>query len=452
MSVPAQGRPSYAAVLRLPYARRTFGATLLGRLSYGMLTLSVMLAVTRATGSYAAAGTIMALFGATSVFLSPVRAALVDRHGPRLALLPMALLYASLLGALAAASWRPGAPAFLLGAIAAAAGAATPPLGPSMRAIWRELTDEQPLLQRAYSLDGVAEEMLLISGPLLVGALVQIAPPAAGVVVSALLVGVGTFAFVMSPAVRDVRPTAVAKAAAHSEARLQGARALLTPVVVAAGVGLSLGAMDLLVLAFATERHHGDDVVAWVLAALSAGSAVGGLLNGAVNWRIGARVRLPLLAVGLGLALAAAGLAPGVGALTVAVACAGFFVAPTLTTAYLLADEVAPPERRTQAGAWVNTAVNAGISGGTAVAGLLAARLPLEVCFALAGSVTLLAALACSVRKPKTAGLPLGEGSPTSREPALSKQSPAPSAAPPGSPSTKLKSPAAHAPESPPQL
>jgi MFS family permease len=197
--------------------------------------------------------------------------------------------------------------------------------------------------------------------------------------------------------------------------------------------------MDLLVLAFATERHHGDDVVAWVLAALSAGSAVGGLLNGAVSWRTGARVRLPLLAAGVGLALAAAGLAPGLGALTVAVVCAGFFVAPALTTAYLLADEVTPPGRRTQAGAWVNTAVNAGISGGTAAAGLLAARLPLGVCFALAGGVTLLAALACAGRKPKTAGPPLGE------------ESPASSAAPPGSPSTGPKSPAAHAPGSPPR-
>ncbi|MDG4865418.1 MFS transporter, partial [Streptomyces sp. T-3] len=201
----------------------------------------------------------------------------------------------------------------------------------------------------------------------------------------------------------------VPEAEARSGARLQGVRALLTPVVVAAAVGLALGAMDLLILAFAADRHHGDDVVAWVLAALSAGSAVGGLLNGAVNWRTNTRVRLPLMAVGLGLSLAAAGLAPGVGTLTVAVACAGFFVAPALTTAYLLADEVAAPGRRTQAGAWVNTAVNAGISGGTAVAGLLVARLPLGVCFALAGGVTLLAALACVGRRAKQAHRPLGD-------------------------------------------
>lgn len=64
-------RPSYAAVLRMPYAKRTFTAALVGRLSYGTVSLAVMLAVSRATGSYAVAGTVMALFGAASVFLTP---------------------------------------------------------------------------------------------------------------------------------------------------------------------------------------------------------------------------------------------------------------------------------------------------------------------------------------------------------------------------------------------
>ncbi|MHA5052008.1 MFS transporter [Streptomyces sp. SD15] len=391
-------RPSYAAVLRIPYARRTFTTALLGRLSYGIVSLSVMLTVTRATGSYAVAGTVMALFGATSVLLSPGRAALVDRYGPRRALVPMALTYAGLLTALAAVGWRPGAPPVVLGAVAVAAGACTPPLGPTMRTVWAELAGDRPLLlQRAYSLDGVAEEVLFVSGPLLVGVVVQFAPPAAGVALSALLVAVGTLAFVTSPAVRDVPPAAV-KAAHSGAARPHGARALARPVVVAATVGLSLGAVDLLVLAFAEQRHQGDGAVAWVLAALSAGSAVGGLLNGAVNWRVSARVRLPLLAAGLGLALAAAGLAPSLGTLTVAVACAGFFVAPALTTSYLIADESVPPGHRTQAGAWVNTAVNAGISGGTAATGLLVGRLPLSACFAISGGVALLAALASSAR------------------------------------------------------
>jgi MFS family permease len=409
-------RPSYAALFHIPH---TFTASLVGRLSYGLVSLAMMLTVTRATGSYAVAGTVMALFGAMSVFLSPARAALIDRYGPRRALTPMACLYATLLAAFAAAAWRPGAPAVVLGALAVAAGTCTPPLGPTMRAVWGEVVEDKLLLQRAYSLDGVAEEILFVSGPLLVGAVVQVAPPAAGVALSALLVWAGTLAFVLSPVVAGVR-AAAGKKSARFGSRSRGGRVLVQPVVVAAGVGLSLGAIDLLVMAFARQRHHGDDMVAWVLAALSVGSALGGLLNGAVNWRRSARVRLPLQVGGLGLALLAAGPAPGLGTLTLAVTCAGFFVAPALTTSYLIADEAAPPGYRTQAGAWVNTAVNAGNSGGAAGVGLLVGHLSLGLCFALSGAVAVAAGL-ISVRGVRTTPRPLrgaGNGATSQGQPA----------------------------------
>ncbi|MFD5187813.1 MFS transporter [Streptomyces sp. NPDC058357] len=391
--------PSYATVLRTRHAARTFGAALLGRLSYGMVSLSLMLAVNAATGSYSVAGAVMALYGATSVFLSPARAALIDRHGPRRVLPPLAGVYAVLLGALAYATWRPGAPAFLLGALAAAAGAGTPPLGPVMRTLWSGLVADRELLRRAYSLDGVAEELLFVSGPLLVGVVVKFAPPAAGIVVSAALILVGTLALVSSPAVRG-RGAGVApsddKAAGPEDPpvgrRLLGIVGLRHAVLVTAAVGLCLGGLDLLVVAFAEQRHQGAGAVSWVLAALSAGSAVGGLAYGAVSWRASNRARLPLLAAGLGVAVVAAGLSPGVYVLAALAAVAGLFVAPALTTAYLIADESVGAGSRTQAGAWVNTAVNAGSSVGAAAAGLLVDRLPPAVCFAVAAVPALLCA------------------------------------------------------------
>ncbi|WP_320776734.1 MFS transporter [Streptomyces sp. CRN 30] len=413
-------RPSYAAVFRVPHARGAFTAALVGRLSYGTVSVALMLCVTRATGSYAVAGTVMALFGATGVFLSPYRAALVDRHGPRRALIPMALLYATLLCALAAAGGVTGLPWPVLAVTAALAGACTPPLGPTMRAVWSALLPDRALLRRAYSLDGVAEELLFVTGPLLVGVVVGVASPAAGVVLSALLVAAGTVAFALSPATRALSPAgpaAGAKERTSAGERAARRRALLQPVAVAAGVGLSLSAVDLLVVAFAGRHGLGDDTVAWVLAALSAGSAVGGLLNGAVAWRGSARARLPYLAAGLGLALAAAGLAPALSALVVAVACAGLFVAPALTTTYLIADEDAAPGFRARAGAWVNTAVNAGSSAGAAATGLLVERLPLPLCFALAGAVSVAAALGPVVTFPSA------RGRAGARTPAASRQS-----------------------------
>nr|WP_237526215.1 MFS transporter [Streptomyces sp. SID4913] len=370
---------------------------MLGRLSYGVAPLSLLLALKDATHAYSVAGAAMALFGVASVTLSPARAALIDRYGPRRAVPPMAGLYAALLTVIALATWSPGAPALLLSGLTTAAGACTPPLGPVMRALWSGLVPDRELLQRAYSLDSVAEELMYVTAPLLVGIVVTVTVPAAGVLAGAVLVFVGAVALVTSPAVsRAARPKQPAAGGPGApRLRLRGIVDLRHAVLVTAAVGLGLGALDLLVVAF-TERLHRAAAVSWVLAALSAGSAVGGLAYGAVRWRSASRVRLPVVAAALGAALLAAGMSPRLYVLVALVAVAGLFVAPALTTAYLIADESVDAARRTQAGAWVNTAFNAGSAGGTAAVGLLVDRLPLALCFALAAAPALLCAASVS--------------------------------------------------------
>jgi hypothetical protein len=254
-----------------------------------------------------------------------------------------------------------------------------------MRALWSELVTDRDVLRRAYSLDGVAEELLFVAGPALVGALTAFATPAAGILLSAFLNVAGTCFFVTSPALPGPRAGSGGRKPATG-------RGLLPPVAVALGVGLALSGVELLVTAFATERPYGTALVPWILGALSAGSALGGLVNGAVRWRTPARTRLYRLAAALGLVIAAAGFAPGLWTLTGAMALAGAFVAPALTTAYLLADEAAGEGARTRAGAWVNMGVNAGSSGGVVVAGLLIGRMPLELCFVLTGGTALMSA------------------------------------------------------------
>ncbi|MGW9046579.1 MFS transporter [Streptomyces lydicus] len=400
-------------MLRTRYACRTFGAALLGRLSYGMVSLSLVLAIKEATDSYAVAGTVMALFGLTSVFLSPVRAGLVDRYGLRQALLPMAAAYALLLTGLAFATAWPGASGILLGILAVPAGACTPPLGPVMRTLWSDLVPDRRLLQRAYSLDTVAEELLFVTGPLLVGLLVQVAAPSVGLAASAALILIGSLALSSSRAVRGW--TGREKAPAEptlSKGLVPGKRSsplrrwlrhgdpgLRQAITVSAAVGMCLGAFDLLVIAFADE-HRNPSMVAWVLAALSGGSAIGGLVYGTVPWRASSRLRLAFLAVALGLPLAIMGLSPHPYILIAWAAIGGLFVAPALTTAYLIADECADPASRTRAGAWVNTAFNAGSAGATAAIGLLVGRLPLPVCFALAAAPAVLSA-ATALHRPR---------------------------------------------------
>ncbi|MEU6424912.1 hypothetical protein ABZ860_03370 [Microbispora sp. NPDC046973] len=79
--------------------------------------------------------------------------------------------------------------------------------------------------------------------------------------------------------------------------------------------------------------------------------------------------------------------------MSVLVGVAGLFVAPALT-AYMLADKVAAPDSKTQAGAWVNAAFNTGNAVGSASMGLLVGQLTLAASFAVGALPSLLGALA----------------------------------------------------------
>ncbi|MFE4516906.1 MFS transporter [Kitasatospora sp. NPDC056783] len=404
---------SYVTVLRTPGAVRLFGAALIGRLSYGVVPLSLVLAVTGATGSYARAGWLMALFSISGVLISPLRAGLVDRHGPRRALPPMAAGYALVLLGLAAATWRPGVPYPALLALAVAAGVFAPPLGPVTRARWSALLPDPGLRRRAYSLDTVAEELLYVTGPLLSGVIAAAtARPALGVVVGAVLVLGGTLALAAS--VHD-GPAPTEAGSTSTEDRSSSWRLLARtrqPLAAAAAAGAGLGAFGLLAVVFA-QRHGRTADVAWVEATLAAGSAIGGLVLGALDWRASAQARLAVLTTAFAGALALTSLAPTLPLLAAVAALAGLTVAPTLTTAYLLTDELAGPGRRTRAGAWVNACFNAGGSAGTALAGLLADRLALPLCLVLAATPALAALTAARGRAAAAPGdgRPSGEPS-----------------------------------------
>ncbi|WP_309225099.1 MFS transporter [Salinispora sp. H7-4] len=391
--------PSYLTVLRLPQAARTFGAALVARFAYGIVFLALVLTVNHATGSYAVAGGVLAVFGLASSLLAPYRARLIDRHGVHRALLPMAAACAALLGLIAAVAWQPGAPGAAMWVLGTAAGACAPPLGPFMRTLWRDLVpDDEQLLQRAYSLDTVAEELLYVVGPLLAGALTALAEPALGVALSAVLLFGGTAALAGSPVAASFRGSAAPQPDTGGEQGTAPPRrdvrwwaSLADPVLVTAGLGACLGAFNLLAVAFA-DRHGAAASVSWVSAALAVSSALGGLLYGAVRWRLSTHTRLPILAAFLGVFCVLSGQATGMVGLVALAGAVGFLMAPTLTTAYLIAGAVDSQARSTEAGTWVNTAFNTGNAAGSAGIGLLLSPLSLAWCFAVTGAVVLLPA------------------------------------------------------------
>jgi MFS family permease len=415
----------YRAVLRTPYACGAFVSSLVGRLSYGIVGLSLLLTLTAGGRDYGFAGLVMALFGVAVVLVSPFRAWMVDRHGPRRALPPMAAGFAAALVAIAVIPARSGVSNAAIAVLAAAAGACAPPLGVVMRTLWSALTGDRKVLQTAYSLDGVVEELLNVTGPVIAGVITVAATPAVGLLVSAGLVVAGTGLFVRSPSLRRW-PAQVARPASSTPDEAPGkagaGRAILAVAFATGAIGLCLGGLGLVIVAFSQARHD-PAAVAWIEAALSAGSALGGLGYGAVAWRMSAQRRLALLAIGLAVVLIPAALSPDLLVLALLIGLAGMLVSPALATAYVLVDSLVSAQARTRAGNWVSSGYNAGGSAGAALSGQLVGRIPLSTCLPVLAAPALLAVapllrarLTPTVEQPVALGGPAGDTVPLAAE------------------------------------
>jgi MFS family permease len=411
--------------LRTPHACGAFVTSLVGRLCYGIVSLSLILTLTAGGRGYGFAGLVMALFGLAIVVVSPFRAWMVDRHGPRRALPPMAAGFAAMLVTIAVIPAHSGVNDAAIAVLAAAAGACAPPLGVVMRALWSTLIDDRKVLQAAYSLDGVVEELLYVAGPVIAGVITVVAAPAVGLLVTAGLVVAGTGLFLRSPALHRW-PAPVSGPASSTPDPAPGeagaGRAILAVAFATGAIGLCLGGLGLVIVAFSQARHD-PAAVAWIEAAMSVGSALGGLGYGAVAWRISARRRLALLATGLVAILIPAALSPNLLVLALLIGLAGVLVSPTFATAYVLTDSLASPQARTRAGNWVNSGYNAGASAGAALSGQLVGRIPLSACLPVLAAPALLAIvpllrarLTPTAEQPTAPGGPAGDTVPPAAE------------------------------------
>jgi MFS family permease len=359
----------FARVLRAPDVARLLGAAVLARMPIGIDSLGMVLFVRAETGSFARAGLVAAAFGLGVGCSAPVLGRLIDRHGHARVLLPLAGLHAGSLGALVAFGLA-GAPTGVLVACGLAAGISVPPVGSVVRPLLVGLLeDDAGLLPTAYALDGIAIELVFVTGPLLTAAIVVVASPAVALLVACGFVIVGTIVLVTTPASRAWRPDA-----RQHERHLLGALAspgMRTIVAATAPVGFALGATEVTMTAFAAD--HGSRAAAGALmAAWAAGSGVGGLSYGGREHASSPGARWVRLAAVFPLCSLPLLLAPSILAMAPLALIAGLCLAPYMAAANQLVGDVAPPGAVTEAFAWPITAIGLGAAGGSAVAGAIA--------------------------------------------------------------------------------
>jgi MFS family permease len=386
----------YARVLRAPDVARLLGAAVLARMPIGIDSLAMVLFTRAETGSFAAAGLVAAAFGLGSGVTSPIQGRLIDRHGHARVMLPLAALHAAALGALVALGLG-GAPTAALVLCGLAAGASVPPVGSVVRPMLpRLLASDEELLPTAYALDGIAIEMVFITGPLLTALVVSAASPAVALVVACGFVLAGTLVLVTAPASRSWEPVAP-----DEDRHLLGALAspgVRTLVAATAPVGFALGATEVTMTAFASD--HGSRPAAGLLLALWAvGSGLGGVAYGAREHGLAPATRWLRLAVAFPLCSVPLALAPSIPVMTVLALIAGLCLAPLLAAANQLIGDVAPPGAVTEAFAWPITAIALGASAGSASAGAIVESADWRTGFVVVVAAGLLTAVIALARR-----------------------------------------------------
>jgi MFS family permease len=383
----------YAELLRVPHVAALVASTLLARLPIGINGLAVVLFLRHETGSFAIAGAVAGGIAAGGGLGAQLNGRLVDRLGAG-AMLPVACLHVAMLGALVAGGHAGVAPAVLV-AIGVVAGASVPPTSSVLRSLWPlVLGDREDLRQAAFATDSVGIELLFVSGPLVTGLIATVAAPEWALAVSAVAVIAGTAAFVVQPPVRTVR--------GRPRGRSGLAGALASPGVVTLALasvpaGVGLGICEVALPAF-SDAHGAAERAGLLLAIWSTGSAVGGLVYGAMRRPPLQRVHIAVTVL-LPLTLLPLAVAPSVLVMGLLVIPAGLFIAPLLATRNELIGWVAPEDARTEAYTWPQTGFVGGLAIGAALAGVLVEASGSTLAFLVASAIGSLGAVIAFTRR-----------------------------------------------------
>ncbi|WP_406268593.1 MFS transporter [Streptomyces sp. NBC_00191] len=362
---PGTGPTPYRRLFA-PHGALAFTAgNLLARLPMGMFSISAVIMIAGARGSYALAGAVTATGLAATALVAPWTARLVDRHGQARVAVPATAL--AVLGSLALMLCvRLDAPDWTLFA-AYAATATTPNTGGMSRARWAHLHRGDPAtLHTANSFEQAADELCFMLGPVLAAFLCSALFPEAGTLTGAILLLTGVLVFAAQRATEP--PVAARPTGTRSPLRTPGMAPLL---VVFLATGAVFGSMEVVTIAFADGRGHASAAGA-VLALQAAGSCVAGLAYGRFRPARGLARRLLIclaaMTVLMSLPLLAA-ITGSLPAVAVALLAAGMATAPTMVTGMTVVQRLTPESQLNEGMTLAVTALLGGIAAGSAAGG-----------------------------------------------------------------------------------
>jgi MFS family permease len=355
--------PSYRALLQAPGNLDFVIPGLIGRLPLAMRSLGCVLLIQGYTGSFGVAGAIGAVHTIVSALAGPRLGQLADRRSHRQVLLVTMLVQALTTFALIALAANDGSVvlevivAFLLGASAM-------PFPSMSRAIWSARVERGPVLERAFTIESIFDQVAFILGPFAVILLAVKVTPGGGLIGALLMTIIASLGFMR---LDDIRAEPITETSDKRQAiQIRGLQILILAFI---GMGILYGANEVGIVAFAEEQGHPG--AASVLVSFFAGGALfGALAYGAHTWRSSA-VKRTVIAIGwVWLAMLPIVLAPNLWWCGVAILICGFAISPGEISAFTIVEQIIPDTARTEGFSWIIAGISLGAALGAMFGGM----------------------------------------------------------------------------------
>jgi MFS family permease len=346
----------YGDLLRTRGVARIIAAQLAARFPNGMTSLAILLHVEQVTGSYGAAGLVLAATSIGQAVAGPVTSRWMGRWGMR-RVLTLTLAVCAVSIALMAFLRLP-VPGYM--ALGLVAGLSTPPVQSAVRTIYPKMVSSRQLTP-LFSLDASLQEIIWIVAPVVITLVAtQVGTVQALVLIVAILLAGGAW-FILSPEVGRVR---------IPRSRRGFGRVLAKPAVLLATVSgfLLIAACSAVEAGVVATFGHGGAEAGLVLAVFSIGSLAGGLSFGHIpigRWAMARR--LAIVAGGLLLTMVSLDVWWLGGSLFVA----GIGIAPALAVIFAITSASVRFSETAEAYGWIGTGQLIGAAAGSAVAGFL---------------------------------------------------------------------------------
>ena len=376
---------SYSDLLKTPGVARIIAAQLTARFPSGMLSLAFLLHVERQTGSYGAAGLVLAATSVGQAVAGPLTSRLMGRFGMRSVLITTLIFCVTAITAIGVLPLT--VPLYMvLGLIA---GLATPPVQPAVRTIYPKMVNARQLTP-LFSLDASAQEIIWVVGPVVTTFVSTQIGTVWGILLAAVIMVGGGIWFIASPELGRVRIP-------RSKRRF-GVVLSRPPVLLATLVGfLLVGGVAAIEAGVVAVFGHDGSEAGLVLAIFAIGSLVGGLGLGHVPigpWSSARRMLIVLF----GTALAA--LAMDFWWLSLTLFIAGVGIAPAFAVLFSIVSASVKFSDTAEAFGWVGTGQLIGAALGSAVAGFLIDGVGAQGAFWAAIAFAALGVLAASFGSP----------------------------------------------------